>query len=90
MVEKEFPSTVGCVRLRSDRGDEYLLGIFTAYLTAKGIQRQLTVAGTPHQNGVAERKNRTLLETSRNIFLVSTISCPLMARSCQNSQLRLK
>lgn len=38
-------------------------------MTTKGIQRQLTVAGTPHQNGVAERKNRTLLETARSIFL---------------------
>lgn len=69
MVEKEFASSIGCIRLRTDRGGEYLSGLFNRYLAAKGIQRQLAVAGTPHQNGVAERKNRTLIETSRSIFL---------------------
>lgn len=69
MIEKQCPTSVGCVRLRSDRGGEYLSDQFTSYLMNKGIQRQLTVAGTPHQNGIAERKNRTLLETARNIFL---------------------
>lgn len=69
MIEKEFASSVGCVRLRTDRGGEYLSELFTLFLASKGIQRQLTVAGTPHQNGIAERKNRMLLETSRSIFL---------------------
>lgn len=69
MTEKEFASPLSCVRLRTDRGGEYLSEIFNLFLATKGIQRQLTVAGTPHQNGVAERKNRTLLETARNIFL---------------------
>lgn len=62
-------TSIGCVHLRTDRGGEYLSGLFNAYLATKGIQRQLTVANTPHQNGVAERKNRTLLETSQSIFL---------------------
>lgn len=69
MCEKEFSSSVGCVRLRSDCGGKYLFGLFNLYLTNRGIQRQLTVANTPHQNGVAERKNQTLLETARNIFI---------------------
>lgn len=78
MVEKEFPSTVSCVCLRTDRGSEYLSGLFNAYLATKGIQRQLTVAGIPYQNGVAERKNRTLLETARTWHIsLSSLSCTL-------------
>ena len=40
---------------------------FNNYLAANGIQRQLTIGYSPHQNGVAERKNRTLLEGIRSV-----------------------
>ncbi|GJY80886.1 putative ribonuclease H-like domain-containing protein [Tanacetum coccineum] len=33
----------------------------------KGIKREFSIAGTPQQNGVAERKNRTLIEAARTI-----------------------
>ena len=53
-----------CIKsLRSDRGGEYLLGEFRDYLSENGITSQLTAPGTPQQNGVAERRNRTLLES---------------------------
>ncbi|MGI4673482.1 hypothetical protein ACR2XN_28865, partial [Klebsiella pneumoniae] len=51
-----------------DRGGEYLLGEFREYLLENGITSQLTAPGTPQQNGVAERKNRTLLESVRSII----------------------
>ena len=51
--------------LRSDRGGEYLSGVFNKHLDSKGIRRHLTVHDTPEQNGVAERVNRTLLERTR-------------------------
>lgn len=38
-------------------------------MDAAGIQRQLTAARTPHQNGVAERKNRTLIECVRSLAI---------------------
>ena len=53
--------------LRSDRGGEYLSTTFNNYLAANGIQRQLTAGYSPHQNGVAKRKNRTLLEGIRSV-----------------------
>ncbi|GJX26871.1 putative ribonuclease H-like domain-containing protein [Tanacetum coccineum] len=34
----------------------------------KGIKREFSVARTPQQNGVAERKNRTLIEASRTML----------------------
>ncbi|GJT37603.1 putative ribonuclease H-like domain-containing protein [Tanacetum coccineum] len=36
----------------------------------KGIKREFSVARTPQQNGVAERKNRTLIEAARTMVLV--------------------
>ena len=35
---------------------------FNAFLAERGIKHQCTVLYTPHQNGVAERKNRSLME----------------------------
>ena len=54
---------------RSDRGGEFLSGAFTDYLYSTGITRELTQSYTPHQNGVSERKNRTLLEKARSMFI---------------------
>ena len=48
--------------IQSDRGGEYLLRDFKDYLTQNEIVSQLTSPGTPQQNGVAKRRNRTLLE----------------------------
>lgn len=52
-------------KLRSDRGSEYLSGEFTKYLEECGIERQLTAAYSPQQNGVSERRNRSLVEMAR-------------------------
>ena len=54
--------------LRSDNGGEYCSKEFTSYLKEKGIAHQLTVPYTPQQNGVAERMNRTLVESARSMM----------------------
>ena len=59
--------------IRSDRGGEYLLGDFKDYLTQNGIVSQLTTPGTPQQNGVAERRNKTLLEIVRSMMSYLTL-----------------
>jgi transposase InsO family protein len=51
--------------LRSDGGGEYHSGEFTAYLRTNGITRQTTPPHTPEHNGVAERANRTLVESAK-------------------------
>ncbi|KAL0313423.1 UNVERIFIED_CONTAM: hypothetical protein Sradi_5741600 [Sesamum radiatum] len=48
--------------LRSDRGGEYLSGEFIDYLKENGILSQWTPPGTLQLNGMAERRNRTLLD----------------------------
>ena len=62
----ETPS-VRIETLRSDRGGEYLSQDFIDYCKLHGIARQLTAGYSPHQNGLAERKNKTLLEGIRSI-----------------------
>uniref|UniRef100_A0A251SDS7 Putative zinc finger, CCHC-type n=1 Tax=Helianthus annuus TaxID=4232 RepID=A0A251SDS7_HELAN len=54
--------------LRTDRGGEYCGKLFQDYLKENGIHHQLTNSYTPQQNGVAERKNRTLMELSRSML----------------------
>jgi len=51
--------------LRTDRGCEYLFEQFKKIYDEKGIARQLTIPYTPQQNGVAERRNRTLFDMVR-------------------------
>ena len=41
---------------------------FLAFCKERGIQRQLTIAHTPQQNGVAERKNRSIVEMARSML----------------------
>ncbi|KMQ86061.1 retrovirus-related pol polyprotein from transposon tnt 1-94 [Lasius niger] len=51
--------------IRSDRGREYIDKVFTEQLEKDGIQVQLTAPYSPQQNGVAERKNRSLMNMVR-------------------------
>ncbi|KAL0411059.1 UNVERIFIED_CONTAM: Retrovirus-related Pol polyprotein from transposon RE2 [Sesamum latifolium] len=54
--------------LRSDRGGEYLSGEFIDYLKENRILSQWTPPGTPQLNGVAERRNRTLVDMIRSMM----------------------
>ena len=55
--------------LRSDNAKEYLSHKFTTYLQSHGISHQSSCPYTPQQNGIAERKNRHLLDTARCLLL---------------------
>jgi len=50
------------VSTRPDNGSEYISDSFLKICQDDGIIRHFTVSGTPQQNGVAERMNRTILE----------------------------
>ena len=54
--------------LRTNRGREYLSQIFKEFREENGIRRQLMIPGTPQQNGVAEHRNRTLLDMVRSMI----------------------
>jgi hypothetical protein len=68
--------------IRSDRGGEYYgrydgirqcPGLFAKFLEEHGICAQYTMPGTPQQNGVAERRNRTLMEMVRSMLSNSSV-----------------
>ena len=59
--------------LRSDNGGEYTSNAFTSFLTEEGIKHELTMPHTPEQNGVAERLNRTLMESVRTMLADSKL-----------------
>nr|CAN76133.1 hypothetical protein VITISV_036298 [Vitis vinifera] len=59
--------------LRSDNGREYFSAPFTSFMSHHGILHLSSCAHTPQQNGVAERKNRHLVETARTILLHSNV-----------------
>lgn len=65
--------------LRSDNGGEYTSTDFKEYLTEHGIKHQLTIPGTPEQNGVAERMNQTLLDMTRCLLIESGVPKELWA-----------
>ena len=63
MVENETNQKIKC--LRSDNGGEFTSNEFNMFCEIHGIKIQFSVAKTPQQNGVVERKNRTVQESSR-------------------------
>jgi transposase InsO family protein len=62
-----------------DNGGEYTSNSFTKFCQDHGIQHHLTDPYHPAQNGVAERKNRTLVEAARSMLQVAHMSKHLLA-----------
>ena len=55
--------------LRSDNALEYLSAPFSDFLSSHGILYHFSCTYTPQQNGVVERKNSRLVETTRTLLL---------------------
>ena len=51
--------------LRTGNGGEYTSNDFLEFCSSEGIKKEHIVPHTPQQNGVAERKNRTLVGASK-------------------------
>jgi len=72
MVEKQTRKYIKI--LRSDQGGEYNSKDFGSYCKNNGIIQQSTMPYTPQQNGVAERKNKTLVEWACSMLKGKNIS----------------
>ena len=66
LVEKESNRRIRC--LRSDGGKDYVSGAFTTFLEKEGIRREYSCRYTLQQNGVVERKNRSIVEVARTML----------------------
>ena len=71
MVENLYESKIKIIR--TDNGGEYTSNNFENYLKNEGIVHQTTVVKTPEQNGIAERKNRSLVEKVRCLIFDSKL-----------------
>ncbi|GJY62204.1 ribonuclease H-like domain-containing protein [Tanacetum coccineum] len=54
--------------IRCDNGTEFKNKEMNQFCEMKGIMRQFSIARTPQQNRVAERRNRTLIEAARTML----------------------
>ncbi|GJS90418.1 putative ribonuclease H-like domain-containing protein [Tanacetum coccineum] len=54
--------------IRCDNRTEFKNKVMADFCREKGIRREYSVARTPQQNGVAERRNRTLIKAARTML----------------------
>ncbi|KAK1627610.1 hypothetical protein QYE76_001925 [Lolium multiflorum] len=66
-VQRKYDNKI--LAIRSDNGTEFKNYTLDDFLGEEGIQHQYSTPYTPQQNGVAERKNRTLIEAARTMMM---------------------
>ncbi|KAK2429756.1 putative mitochondrial protein [Trifolium repens] len=70
-LQREKGSNV--VRIRSDHGREFENSKFNEFCSTEGIKHEYSSPITPQQNGVVERKNRTIQESARVMLHAKSI-----------------
>nr|GFC08943.1 retrovirus-related Pol polyprotein from transposon TNT 1-94 [Tanacetum cinerariifolium] len=83
LVQRGLQAQVRVVR--TDKGTEFLNQTLHAYFAAEGIQHQTSVARTPEQNGVVERRNRTLVEAARTMLSAAKVPLFFWAKAIATS-----
>ncbi|GJZ62240.1 retrovirus-related pol polyprotein from transposon TNT 1-94, partial [Tanacetum coccineum] len=73
MIQRNLQALV--IYVRTDRGTEFLNKTLNAFFKEEGIEHQTSTPRTPEQNGVVERRNRTLVEAART--MLSAFKLPL-------------
>ena len=84
---KRTEKTIGysLVSLRSDHGKEFENSSFIDYCNEYGVYHNFSAPRTPQQNGVVERKNRTLEDMTRTMLIASGISRNFWAEALNTS-----
>ncbi|GJR38184.1 putative ribonuclease H-like domain-containing protein [Tanacetum coccineum] len=67
--------------IRCDNGTEFKNRVMNQFYEMKGIKREFSVARTLQQNGVAETKNRTLIEAVRTMLADSKLPTTFWAEA---------
>nr|GEW00062.1 putative ribonuclease H-like domain-containing protein [Tanacetum cinerariifolium] len=67
--------------IRSDNRTKFKNHDLNQFCGMKGIKREFSVARTPQQNGIAERKNRILIEAARTVLAYSLLPIPFWAEA---------
>nr|GEY00119.1 hypothetical protein [Tanacetum cinerariifolium] len=67
--------------IRCDNGTKFKNSNLNQLCEVKGIKREFGVPRTPQQNGITERKNRTLIEVVRTLLADLLLSIPFWAEA---------
>ncbi|GJW72633.1 retrovirus-related pol polyprotein from transposon TNT 1-94 [Tanacetum coccineum] len=59
--------------VRTDKGMKFLNKTLHAYFAKEGIRHEMSTAQTPEQNGIVERRNRTLVEAARTMLSAAKV-----------------
>lgn len=79
LVEKQWGHKIRAFRL--DNGGELTSKALQRFLKAYGIQRQVSIFHISHQNGVAQRPNRTIVEVAKNMLDDQNVNKTLLAEA---------
>nr|GFB84209.1 putative ribonuclease H-like domain-containing protein [Tanacetum cinerariifolium] len=71
--------------IRCDNGKEFKNKVMNEFCEEKGIKREYSMARTPQQNRVAERKNKTLIEATRTMLADSKLPTTFWAETSWES-----
>ncbi|GJW35060.1 putative ribonuclease H-like domain-containing protein [Tanacetum coccineum] len=66
--------------IRCDNETEFKNRVMSEFCEKKGIKKEFSVARTPQQNGVAERRNRTLIKAARTMLADSKLPTTFWAK----------
>ncbi|GJW16095.1 retrovirus-related pol polyprotein from transposon TNT 1-94 [Tanacetum coccineum] len=72
-------------RIRTDNGTEFVNHTLREYYEKVGISHETSVAHSPQQNGVVERRNRTLIEAARTMLIYAKALLFLWAEAVATS-----
>ncbi|GJT34098.1 putative ribonuclease H-like domain-containing protein [Tanacetum coccineum] len=67
--------------IRSDNGTEFKNKVMDDFCREKGIKREYSIARTPQQNSVAERRNRILIKAARTMLVDSKLPTTFWAEA---------
>nr|GEV51446.1 putative ribonuclease H-like domain-containing protein [Tanacetum cinerariifolium] len=67
--------------IRSNNGNEFKNQHLNQFCWVKGIKREFSVPRTPQQNGIAERKIKTLIKAARTMLIDSVLPIPFWAEA---------
>nr|GEU32394.1 hypothetical protein [Tanacetum cinerariifolium] len=67
LTDDSSAAKVSVRRIQTDNGTEFVNQTLREYYEEVGISHETSVARSPQQNGVVERRNRTLIEVARTI-----------------------
>lgn len=73
------------MRIRSDHGKEFENNKFLDFCNSQGITHEFSAPITPQQNGIVERKNRTIQEMTRVMLHAKNISYHFWAEAVNTS-----